>query len=429
MPENVVRAKLAMSLFSKLVASEKIDVDARNNKGKTALDICIDRKNPFLVKALVSAGASVGEREREADELLQSMTADQMKVLRHAQSMSPTPQEPEPQEARDRSLKNTVLSFFINTKETETKKLPSPVDTRSVSEMKPEKKYNFLDLFKRGNDEILIEDLHKITTKPFLEYRRASVGLSLSPPLHRKLRILAMDGGGVRCVMHCVFLEKICKAHPDFLDSIDMVCGTSGASVLAGLILIGTPVEKLAPLIQLCATSMLKDKKNGIIGPKYSFDLAKVALEELFGDLKVHELKSKYFAIPSFCLDNGNQIPGKRKWESVVMNNIEPKYAHLLFKDVVLRSASAPSFFEQHQGYFFFLLHSNNVSSPIDMYLYQNIIIKSKSELSPFLFFFFSLSLSLFLYFSLFFFIFLSFSLFLSFFFSFCSILCICTDT
>lgn len=54
--------------------------------------------------------------------------------------------------------------------------------------------------------------------------------------LRRPYRILSLDGGGVRGVVTTIILERIMKEHPQFLNDVDMIAGTSAGGILALLL-------------------------------------------------------------------------------------------------------------------------------------------------------------------------------------------------
>lgn len=108
--------------------------------------------------------------------------------------------------------------------------------------------------------------------------------------------------------------------------------------------------HSIANVIKLSANSMLKERTNGITEPRYTNRWTKLVIDEVFGDLKVGEIK-RYFAIPAFRLDN--ECAEHRKWEAEVFSNIIPKYSDELMGDVIMRSCAAPTYFQQYQGYHF----------------------------------------------------------------------------
>ena len=55
----------------------------------------------------------------------------------------------------------------------------------------------------------------------------------------RPYRILCLDGGGVRGVLTNALLMRIVEHNPRFLDSIDLICGTSAGGLLSLLLASG----------------------------------------------------------------------------------------------------------------------------------------------------------------------------------------------
>jgi patatin-like phospholipase/acyl hydrolase len=63
-------------------------------------------------------------------------------------------------------------------------------------------------------------------------------------PAERKFRVLALDGGGVRGVLSSTILHRIVQSFPSFLDSVDLITGSSTGGILSLLLAYGyTPMQ------------------------------------------------------------------------------------------------------------------------------------------------------------------------------------------
>jgi len=174
-----------------------------------------------------------------------------------------------------------------------------------------------------------------------------------------KLRVLSVDGGGIKGVVPATILQYLENKIKDITgdckikisDYIDFVSGTSTGSILGAGILIpnekGKAKYSMEQIVNLYYQFGQKIfKKNflrnlrtlwGIIGPKYSKNDIENIFLETFDHLKMCELLKP-------CLFTGYDIDQRR---SNIYTNWDEnqKYKNIFVKDVVRGSTCVPSFF------------------------------------------------------------------------------------
>jgi len=172
-------------------------------------------------------------------------------------------------------------------------------------------------------------------------------------------RILAFDGGGVRGVYTAVLLQRLSTEVPGFINSVDLLAGTSTGGIIAlGLASGRTPIELVslyrdnaAKIFDSSWLHQLADL-HGVSGAEYdNTNLAQI-LKELFGSLRLGQL-SKKVLVPSFQLDNQEPQAGKRKWKPKFFHNYPgpDSDGSELVVDVALRTSAAPVYFPTYQVY------------------------------------------------------------------------------
>ncbi len=177
-----------------------------------------------------------------------------------------------------------------------------------------------------------------------------------------KYRILSLDGGGIRGVLTCTLLERIEQANPGFLDSIDLIAGTSTGGILAlGFAAGKTPAEMRALyenngdkiFAEAPLENFLHIEINQLIEADYANQALKSALIEQFNTLTLAGLKKKVL-VASFDLDNLASGVGKiRSWKPKFFNNFPGPGTDELeaVVDVALRTSAAPTYYPIYQGY------------------------------------------------------------------------------
>ena len=176
--------------------------------------------------------------------------------------------------------------------------------------------------------------------------------------------ILSLDGGGIRGLLTCRLLERIQKAHPGFLENVDMIAGTSTGGILALGLAAGVPLNVIADIYEKKGakifTKGLWDNLGDLDRLKVS-DYDNLSLHEelnsIFKKTRLGELKKKVL-ITSFKLDSGPVVmPAVRAWKPKFFHNLDVKPPKVnrdcdeLVVDVALRTSAAPTFFPLYQGY------------------------------------------------------------------------------
>ena len=174
-----------------------------------------------------------------------------------------------------------------------------------------------------------------------------------------KYRVVSIDGGGIRGLVTTVLLQRI-VATPgleNFLDSIDLIAGTSTGGLLAlgiakqlDLSVIRDVYVKKGP--KIFDDSWLDDLVDlgKLRGADYDIKPLRPELKRLFGDATLGGL-SKRVLITTFDLDN--EAPVDRTWKPKLFHNFPGPYNDTasLAVDVGLYTSAAPTYFPSVDGY------------------------------------------------------------------------------
>ncbi|WP_022668999.1 CBASS cGAMP-activated phospholipase [Desulfospira joergensenii] len=177
------------------------------------------------------------------------------------------------------------------------------------------------------------------------------------------LKVLTIDGGGMRGLYSAKLLETICKRfsqkfhtkEPDIGKSFDIICGTSTGAILACGLAFGVPISKIQNLYMECGSEIFpnpmphnkfkllkwafKNRKR----PAANVDILKEKLEENFATSTLGELyedRSIALCIPT--IDANTNQPRVLKTPH---NNGKHRDNNYTLVDACLASASAPIFF------------------------------------------------------------------------------------
>jgi patatin-like phospholipase/acyl hydrolase len=172
------------------------------------------------------------------------------------------------------------------------------------------------------------------------------------------MRILALDGGGIRGVLTATLLARLDEA-TGFLAEVDLFAGTSTGGIIALGLASGLTPDALAKLYlqrgsEIFSDSILADVRDlgGTIGAEYSNENLKEILTETFGDRTLASL-AKRVAIPTFQLDDKAPSPAERTWRPKLFHNFPggDSAGDERIVDVALRTSAAPTYFPTYQGY------------------------------------------------------------------------------
>jgi patatin-like phospholipase/acyl hydrolase len=176
-----------------------------------------------------------------------------------------------------------------------------------------------------------------------------------------KYRVVSIDGGGIRGLVTTILLQKI-VATPgldDFLESIDLIAGTS----TGGLLALGIAKQPgLSEVRNLCVEKGPKIFDDSwydnladlgkLRGADYDNKPLRRELRRLFGDATLGEL-TKRVLITAFDLDNEVPDPPKLSWKRKLFHNFQgPNDDRAsLAVDVGLYTSAVPTYFPSVDGY------------------------------------------------------------------------------
>lgn len=175
-----------------------------------------------------------------------------------------------------------------------------------------------------------------------------------------KMRILAIDGGGIRGVYTAILIERLEAEIPGLLENVGLFAGTSTGGILALGLASGRTPTQMADLYQKNAEkifddSWLDDLKDigGLSGAEYGSEQLKKVLAKEFGTQTLKELSPRRVLISSFDLDNGEKDPKKRQWKPKFFHNFpgNDSDGNERMVDVAMYTSAAPTYFPAYQGY------------------------------------------------------------------------------
>jgi len=182
------------------------------------------------------------------------------------------------------------------------------------------------------------------------------------------MRILTFDGGGVRGAFSARLIERVEQERPGFVDSVELLAGTSVGSFLALLLAKGLKPSEITDIFANRGGEIFKDRGwldslsglDELIQADFDNKALYGVLKEKLGDCTLADLPKKVL-VPAFDLDNQDEESkanatrryGSRFWKPKFMHNFEGPGCdgHLLAVDVAMRSSAAPTYFPSYQGY------------------------------------------------------------------------------
>lgn len=186
-----------------------------------------------------------------------------------------------------------------------------------------------------------------------------------------KYRILSLDGGGLRGFITARLLQRLNAEYSirNWLDLTTLIVGTSTGGILGLGLSAGKTPQEIGQLYKNKGRLIFDDSIwdnirdiGKIVGADYSNKNLKFILKEIFGDMKLKDLKTKV-AIPTFDLDN--QAPSaERTWKPKIFHNYRGTDSDgmMLVSDVALYTSSAPTYFPSADGYIDGGVYANNPS-------------------------------------------------------------------
>ncbi|MGE8018527.1 CBASS cGAMP-activated phospholipase [Peribacillus frigoritolerans] len=162
-------------------------------------------------------------------------------------------------------------------------------------------------------------------------------------------KILSIDGGGIKGLYSAVILDDFEKRYGKLSDHFDLICGTSTGGIIALALAAGIPAkeivnlyEKHGPIIfpyQNKYHRKLQKLKQIFITSKYSDNVLKDALINVFGDMRIEDCKTNVL-IPASNITKGTPCIIKTDHNADLGRDSQ----HLLV-DVALATAAAPTYF------------------------------------------------------------------------------------
>jgi len=183
-----------------------------------------------------------------------------------------------------------------------------------------------------------------------------------------KYRVVSIDGGGIRGLVTTILLQKIIATPglENFLDSIDLVAGTSTGGLLALGIADQINLAQIRDLYvekgpKIFDDSWLDDLVDlgKLRGADYDTKPLRRELQNLFGDATLGQLRKRVL-ITTFDLDN--EDPVNRTWKPKLFHNFpglsNDRASRVV--DVGLYTSAAPTYFPSVDGYIDGGVYANN---------------------------------------------------------------------
>jgi len=187
-----------------------------------------------------------------------------------------------------------------------------------------------------------------------------------------KYRILSLDGGGLRGLISARMIERLNQAKEirGWLDSVDLIAGTSTGGILALGIATGISLGEICEWYikegpKIFDDSIWDDIRDlgKTFGADYSNKALKRSLKSIFKDAKLSDLGCK-IAMTAFDLDNEAKNKLKRTWKPKIFHNYsgEDSDGNRYVKDIALYTSAAPTYFPSAEGYIDGGVFANNPS-------------------------------------------------------------------
>lgn len=184
-------------------------------------------------------------------------------------------------------------------------------------------------------------------------------------------RILSIDGGGIRGLLSTIILQRLTQAAPNWLDSVDLMAGTSSGGLIALGLAHQLDLQQIRDLYvnkgaRIFDDSWLDDliDLGRLVGAEYDNRNLTRELKNLFGDTTTLSQLQKKVLIATFDLDNEAQNPQERTWKPKLFHNFpgpDSDGGALVYK-VGLYTSAAPSYFPSVDGFIDGGVYANNPS-------------------------------------------------------------------
>lgn len=166
-----------------------------------------------------------------------------------------------------------------------------------------------------------------------------------------KYRILCFDGGGIKGAFSLKLYQMILKEHPDLLNNVDLLAGTSTGGIISIALAAGVDDSLILDLYRNKGSEIFKPykkrlfHKDGLNQPLYTNKGLKKELENILKDSpKMTDLKKRVF-VNTFKLDLNEN------WEPIQVSNFPgTSYINSNPVDSALMTSAAPVFFPSYMG-------------------------------------------------------------------------------
>lgn len=157
------------------------------------------------------------------------------------------------------------------------------------------------------------------------------------------MRVLAIDGGGIRGVYACHVLERIQEEFKlEFHQDFDLIAGTSTGSIIAAALAFDIPLAKVSQLYKEQGPLIFSPRRwslGGALFPRYASDPLRDALQDVFQGAALSDAKTRLI-IPATDIGNGGVHVFKSDYDTSFVRDRNVRVV-----DAVLASCSAPSYF------------------------------------------------------------------------------------
>ena len=186
-----------------------------------------------------------------------------------------------------------------------------------------------------------------------------------------KYRILSIDGGGIRGIVTTVLMQRL-AATPGlegFLDSVDLIAGTSTGGLLALGVARGLALDEIRDLYVVDGPDIFDDSwlddlldLGKLRGADYKTAPMRRVLKRVLGETTTLGQLRKRVLVTAFDLDNENPDALKRTWKPKLFHNFPGAgndRDQLAYK-VGTYTAAAPTYFPSVDGYVDGGVYANN---------------------------------------------------------------------
>ena len=172
-------------------------------------------------------------------------------------------------------------------------------------------------------------------------------------------RILSLDGGGIRGLLTCRIMERLQEQVPGWLESVDLIAGTSTGGIIALGIAHGLSPADLRRFYYERGKRIFDDTwldnirdLGGLAGAQYDNKHLKEELVDIFGTTLLKDLRRNVL-ISSFDLDNEATVEAQRTWKPKFWHNFDGSDSdgNARAAYVAMFTSAAPTYFPTADRY------------------------------------------------------------------------------